>query len=217
MVSLDSELCSLNSGNLSGSTCGSPTAPWPGNSLKAISRINYRIHLIFFLFLKDHCSSLPVASCLEQCCFVYVCGYFFECFEEEGKSDPCYTILAGINLHLERVLFGYYFIYPMGPGSSHFRKLMHAKYIYFYCFVFLVWWGFLFCFVLFLGCPCSIQRFLDQGSNWCHRHKMPDPSPMSHQRTLHQIYFIPTFVLLLFIHLSIHPSIYPSIHSFIIQ
>lgn len=33
--------------------------PLPGNSLKAVSWINHRVHLLCFPSLKDHCPSLP--------------------------------------------------------------------------------------------------------------------------------------------------------------
>lgn len=44
-------------------------------SLKAISWGNYRAHLIYFLSLRNHCSSFPDVQCLQSQRFMY-----FDCF-----------------------------------------------------------------------------------------------------------------------------------------
>lgn len=97
LVSLDSRFCLLNSGNLLGSVSSFfLSAMAPGNFLKVVSWGNFRIHLLCFLFLRDHCSLLPYTDYLKNCCFIYFCLFFFfgGCFRWYGTSGPCYFILT---------------------------------------------------------------------------------------------------------------------------
>lgn len=59
LVSLESHLCLLNSGNFQAPPGLPLPVLFPGNSLKIVNCGNLRVYLICFLSLRDHCPSLP--------------------------------------------------------------------------------------------------------------------------------------------------------------
>lgn len=66
---------------------------WPGNSLQAVSRSCNRAHMTCVPSLRDHGLELFDVQCLKT----FDCIYFVQtsnCFRQEGKSSPCYSVLA---------------------------------------------------------------------------------------------------------------------------
>ena len=78
-----------------------PTAPWSRNSLKVIGWGSHRVYLVYFLFLKDHCSTLPVFQCLEHCCFTYFCACFYVSGRRVNMIPPISYCLESVYIWKE--------------------------------------------------------------------------------------------------------------------
>ena len=68
-------------------------APQPGNCLKVVSGGNLKINLICF-HLSEITLHYLMSSFLKIMFYIFCLGVFFFFFRQEGKSVPCYSILA---------------------------------------------------------------------------------------------------------------------------
>lgn len=95
LISPNSQVLLLNSGNQP-DLLGLPlSAPWLGNSLKAVSWGNCRAHLVYIEPLRVYYFFIPWPPVYWKPLFhTFFCLFCCYCFRREGKFRPYYSILA---------------------------------------------------------------------------------------------------------------------------
>lgn len=90
-VSLDSQLYTLNSGNLLSSNSVPFPASWPRTTIEAVIWDNHKVSLTCLPSLRDHCRLLPYSQCFEDR-FIYFVYFFFFGVVSDGRINLLYHL-----------------------------------------------------------------------------------------------------------------------------
>ena len=104
LVSLDYQLCLLNSESWLGSTWLPLPSMWPGNPLKTVSWDNDRVHLMCFLSLKSYCLFLLDIQLLQLSSVTQSCPTLFDPMNHSTPGLPVHhQLLESTQTHVHRV------------------------------------------------------------------------------------------------------------------
>lgn len=92
-----------------------PPMPRAGNSLKVVSWGNFRVQLICFLSMRDHCLLLTDNQGFENHCFIYIVWFCFG-LVMSGKRVREYPVPVTLSCHFALVLDGRVNPIPVVPS-----------------------------------------------------------------------------------------------------